>query len=111
MAFFDPTIIDKGIFLLLVTILLEPGRAFNLVVINSLRATGDVKFPVFIGIASMWGVSVTFAWFFGIFLELGLFGVWIAFIADEWLRGILMLRRWRSKIWVRKAFVKKEVVE
>ncbi|SHM43372.1 MATE family efflux transporter [Gracilibacillus kekensis] len=104
----DPTIIEKGMFLLLITIILEPGRAFNLVVINSLRATGDVKFPVFIGIASMWGISVTFAWFFGIFLELGLFGVWIAFIADEWLRGILMLRRWHSKIWVRKAFVKKE---
>ncbi|MGP4041830.1 MATE family efflux transporter [Gracilibacillus sp. D59] len=104
----DDTIIEKGMFLLLVTIVLEPGRAFNLVVINSLRAAGDVKFPVVIGIASMWGVSVTFAWFFGIFLELGLLGVWIAFIADEWLRGILMLGRWRSKVWVKKAFVKKE---
>ncbi|SFL37241.1 putative efflux protein, MATE family [Gracilibacillus orientalis] len=104
----EETIIEKGMFLLLVTIILEPGRAFNLVVINSLRATGDVKFPVVIGIASMWGVSVTLAWFFGIFLELGLIGVWIAFIADEWLRGVLMLGRWRSRVWVKKAFVKKE---
>ncbi|GAE93609.1 multi antimicrobial extrusion protein [Gracilibacillus boraciitolerans JCM 21714] len=108
----DTTIIEKGMLLLLVTIILEPGRAFNLVVINSLRAAGDVKFPVVIGIASMWGgISVIFAWFFGIFLGLGLIGVWIAFIADEWLRGILMLRRWRSKIWMQKAFVKKEVAE
>jgi putative MATE family efflux protein len=104
----DATIIEKGMFLLLITIILEPGRAFNLVVINSLRAAGDVKFPVVIGIASMWGVSVTFAWFFGIFLDLGLVGVWIAFIADEWLRGVLMLRRWRSRTWMKKAFVKKE---
>ncbi|MDL4842879.1 MATE family efflux transporter [Aquibacillus rhizosphaerae] len=104
----DTTIIEKGALLLLVTIILEPGRAFNLVVINCLRATGDVKFPVFVGILSMWGVSVTFAWFFGIVLDLGLIGVWIGFIADEWLRGIIMLHRWRSKVWIRKAFVKKE---
>ncbi|MCT2535616.1 MATE family efflux transporter [Aquibacillus koreensis] len=107
----DTTILQKGALLLLLTVILEPGRAFNLVVINALRATGDVKFPVFIGVISMWGVSVTFAWFFGIYLGLGLVGVWIAFIADEWLRGILMLRRWRSKVWVRKAYVKKEQEE
>jgi putative MATE family efflux protein len=105
----NSSIIEKGALLLLVTIILEPGRATNLVVINSLRAAGDVKFPVFIGIISMWGVSVTFAWFFGLYLGLGLVGVWIAFIADEWLRGILMLRRWKSKKWVRKAFVKESI--
>ena len=102
----NPTIIEEGALLLLVTIILEPGRAFNIVIINSLRATGDVKFPVFVGILSMWGVSVTFAWFFGIYLGLGLIGIWIGFIADEWLRGILMLGRWRSKVWVRKSYVK-----
>ncbi|WP_199794655.1 MATE family efflux transporter [Lentibacillus sp. Marseille-P4043] len=100
------SIIEKGAILLLLTIILEPGRASNLVVINSLRASGDVKFPVFIGIISMWGISVTFAWYFGLYLGLGLVGIWIAFIADEWLRGFLMLKRWKSKKWTKKAFVK-----
>ncbi|QTM98666.1 MATE family efflux transporter [Sediminibacillus dalangtanensis] len=104
----NATIMEKGAALLLVTIILEPGRAFNLVVISSLRAAGDVRFPVFIGILSMWGVSVSFAWFFGLYLGLGLIGVWIAFIADEWLRGLLMLRRWRSKVWVKENFIKAE---
>ena len=104
----DPTIIEIGTVLLLLTIILEPGRAFNLIMVNALRAAGDVRFPVYIGIASMWGISVTFAWFFAIHLEFGLIGVWIGFIADEWLRGIFMLRRWRSKVWVQKAFVEKE---
>ncbi|MGY0691424.1 MATE family efflux transporter [Virgibacillus sp. FSP13] len=99
------SIIEKGVLLLLLNIILEPGRASNLVVINSLRASGDVKFPVFIGIISMWGISVTFAWFFGLYLGLGLVGIWIAFIADEWLRGFLMLKRWKSKKWTKKAFV------
>lgn len=103
----NPSIIEAGSVLLLLTIALEPGRAFNLVVISSLRAAGDVKFPVYIGIIVMWGVSVTFAWFFGIFLGLGLIGIWIGFIADEWLRGLLMLRRWKKRYWVDMSFVDK----
>jgi putative MATE family efflux protein len=99
------SIIELGSTLILLTIILEPGRSFNLVLISSLRAAGDVKFPVYMGILSMWGVSVTLSYFLGIYLGLGLIGIWIAFIADEWLRGLLMLWRWRSKVWVKKSFV------
>lgn len=99
------SIIEVGTTLILLTIILEPGRSFNLVLISSLRAAGDVKFPVYMGILSMWGVSVTLSYFLGIYLGLGLVGIWIAFIADEWLRGLLMLWRWRSKVWVKKSFV------
>ncbi|KAB2330913.1 MATE family efflux transporter [Bacillus mesophilum] len=101
----NPEIIETGAFLILLTIILEPGRSFNLVVINSLRAAGDVKFPVYIGILSMWGVSVSLSYLLGIHFGLGLTGIWIAFIADEWLRGILMLFRWRSGVWRSKGFV------
>ncbi len=99
------SIIELGTTLILLTIILEPGRSFNLVLISSLRAAGDVKFPVYMGILSMWGVSVTLSYFLGIYLEMGLVGIWIAFIADEWLRGLLMLWRWRSRVWVKKSFV------
>ncbi|MCC3355892.1 MATE family efflux transporter [Bacillus sp. REN16] len=98
-------IIVTGSILLLLTAILEPGRAFNAVVISSLRAAGDVNFPVLIGIVSMWGVSVPIAYFLGIHLDLGLIGIWIAFIADEWLRGILMLWRWRKGHWRGMSFV------
>jgi Na+-driven multidrug efflux pump len=103
-------IIEVGSVLILLTIILEPGRSFNLVVINSLRAAGDVKFPVYMGILSMWGVSVTLSYLLGIHFGLGLAGIWIAFIADEWLRGLLMLWRWKSKVWIRKSFVSSKAV-
>jgi putative MATE family efflux protein len=106
----NPDIIKVGSVLILLTILLEPGRSFNLVVINSLRAAGDVKFPVYMGILSMWGVSVTLSYVLGIHFGLGLAGIWIAFIADEWLRGLLMLWRWRSRVWVNKSFVSSKAV-
>ncbi|KPB04850.1 MATE family efflux transporter [Bacillus sp. CHD6a] len=101
----NPDIIALGGTLILFTVILEPGRSFNLVVINALRAAGDVRFPVYIGILSMWGVSVTVSYVLGIHFGLGLVGVWIAMILDEWLRGIIMLYRWRSRIWVNKSFV------
>ncbi|WP_370224071.1 MATE family efflux transporter [Cytobacillus sp.] len=106
----NPDIIKVGSILILLTILLEPGRSFNLVVINSLRAAGDVKFPVYMGILSMWGVSVTLSYVLGIHFGLGLAGIWIAFIADEWLRGLLMLWRWKSRVWVNKSFVSSKAV-
>ncbi|UOK58801.1 MATE family efflux transporter [Bacillus sp. CMF21] len=101
----NPEILQIGATILLLTVILEPGRAFNLVIISALRATGDVKFPVYMGILSMWGISVPLAYLLGIHFELGLAGIWVAFIADEWLRGILMLIRWRSKVWVNKGFI------
>lgn len=100
--------IETGGTLILLTMLLEPGRSFNLVVINSLRAAGDVKFPVYIGIASMWGISVPLAYLLGISFDLGLVGIWLAFAADEWIRGLLVYWRWKSNVWRTKSFIKKE---
>ncbi|WP_018132790.1 MATE family efflux transporter [Effusibacillus pohliae] len=104
----DPLIVQTGAGLLLFCLILEPGRTFNLVVISSLRAAGDVQFPVFMGILSMWGVSVPLSYYLGIHLHYGLLGVWMAFAADEWLRGILMYWRWRSRAWEKKALVQAE---
>lgn len=101
----DPKIIAMGGAIFLLSIILEPGRVFNIVVINSLRAAGDAKFPVMMGVFSMWGVCVPLAYWLGIHLHMGLLGIWIAFTVDEWLRGLIMLARWKSGAWARKSFV------
>ncbi|HEX3141386.1 MAG TPA: MATE family efflux transporter [Rhizobacter sp.] len=96
----DPHIIDQATTLLWITVLLEPGRTFNLVVINALRAAGDARFPVAAGAASMVFVMAGGAWLLGVVLDLGLVGVWIAYAADEWLRGLIMCARWWRRGWV-----------
>jgi putative MATE family efflux protein len=101
-------IIKVGSLLILLTIILEPGRSFNLVIINALRAAGDVRFPVYMGILSMWGVSVTLSYILGIHFGLGLVGVWISFIVDEWFRGLIMLKRWKSRAWINKVFLREQ---
>lgn len=97
-------IIQIAATLLLLTIILEPGRSFNMVIINSLRAAGDAKFPVYMAMISMWGIGLPIAYLLGIQLEMGLIGVWISFIVDEWIRGIFMYRRWRSRVWTEYRF-------
>jgi putative MATE family efflux protein len=96
----DPQIVAAAGVLLWWTVLLEPGRTFNLVVINALRATGDARYPVLAGAASMLIVLAGGSWLLGSYLGLGLPGVWMAYIADEWIRGLLMWRRWAQHKWV-----------
>lgn len=95
----DQEVIALGKKLLLIAFLLEPGRAFNLILISALRAAGDVRFPVYVGIAFMWGLAVPCAYLLGIRLEMGLLGIFTAFVMDEWIRGIMMAFRWKSRRW------------
>jgi Na+-driven multidrug efflux pump len=96
----DPQVIATAQTLLWITVLLEPGRTFNLVVINALRATGDATFPVAAGVASMVLVMAGGAWLLGLHWGFGLAGVWFAYAADEWLRGLVMAARWWRRGWV-----------
>jgi len=96
----DPQVIRTAETLLWITVLLEPGRTFNLVVINALRATGDARFPVAAGVLSMFVVMAGGAWLLGVHWGLGLAGVWLAYAADEWLRGLMMATRWYRRGWV-----------
>lgn len=97
----DPEVVLLTAGLLGGSILLEAGRAFNLVFISCLKGAGDIDFPVKIGILSMWGVSVTLTYLLGIYFGFGVIGAWVAIAADEWLRGIIAMHRWRSKKWLK----------
>ena len=96
----DPKIISAGSLLMWMTVLLEPGRTFNLVLVNALRAAGDARYPVMAGAASMLVVLAGGSWLFGAVLGWGLPGIWLAYIADEWIRGLLMWHRWSSLGWL-----------
>lgn len=100
-------IISLGTKIMIVGIILEFGRATNLVIINSMRSAGDVKFPTYLGMASMWGVSVLFGYILGIKFNLGLVGIWIAMAMDEWLRAIIVYIRWQKGGWRGKSIVKR----
>jgi putative MATE family efflux protein len=99
----DSQIVSLGRILITLGLLLEPGRSFNLIIINALRASGDSRFPLIAGLVSQWGIMLLGAWLLGTVFGFGLVGVWIALIADEWLRGLFMLQRWRRGRWLKHA--------
>ncbi|MFU1793780.1 MATE family efflux transporter [Paenibacillus azoreducens] len=98
-------IIRIGAQVLLLSILLETGRTVNIVIINSLRASGDARFPVYMGLISMVCMSLPLGYFLVFRLHLGLAGIWLAIAADEWTRAVIMYFRWRSRAWERHALV------
>jgi putative MATE family efflux protein len=101
----DPKLIPLAASVLLVAVIHEPGRNFNTIIIPALKGAGDVRFPVYVGMVSMWGVGVLGAWLLGLHWGLGLVGVWIAMASDEWLRGLVMLWRWNSGAWKSKCLM------
>ena len=101
----NPDIFKASLKIFPLMILLEMGRVFNIVIINSLHAAGDIKFPMFMGITCVFSVAVLFSYLFGISLGWGLAGIWLANAMDEWIRGLAMYFRWKSKKWQNKSFV------
>lgn len=93
-------VIEMGKKLLLIAIILEIGRSFNFVLVNALKGTGDVKFPAIVGVITMWGGGVLFAYILGVHFNFGLIGIWISYCLDECIRGAILLLRWKSKNWV-----------
>lgn len=94
----DPAIIEAAQTLLWISVALELGRVFNLVVIGALRATGDVHFPVLASVASLVLILGGGSYWLG--RGFGLPGIWAAYVLDECLRGALMWWRWRRQGWL-----------
>lgn len=66
---------------------------------NTLRASNDVSLTMLISIISMWIFRVGFSYLLGLYLHLGLFGVWIAMTIDWFIRAVCFVLRYRSGKW------------
>ena len=62
---------------------------------NGLRAAGDVRFTMYISIASTIGVRLLLSYVLGITLQLGVIGIALAMVCDWLVRAVLF--RWRQK--------------
>ena len=77
------------------------GPAF--VLPSALRAAGDVRFTVLSSLAVMWIVRVGLSWLFGVAMQGGLLGIWIALYVDWVVRTALFLPRLLSHRWENRA--------
>lgn len=65
----------------------------------SMRAAGDVRFPMVISIISMWVFRVIAAYLLANPLGFGALGVWMAMLCDWLFRAIVFSCRWLSGKW------------
>ncbi|MUT66082.1 MATE family efflux transporter [Paenibacillus sp. NEAU-GSW1] len=104
----EPDIIAIGVSLLGMNLLLQPGKMLNMAFGNALNAVGDTRFIMKISIIVTSIVAGVLPYVTGIQLGWGLIGIYACMIADEYIRGILVLVRWRGQKMLRKAELRAE---
>jgi len=77
----------------------QPFLAYVMVLAGALRGAGDTGYVMLVTLIGTWGSRVVMGWFLGIFLGLGLRGVWIAMVLDNLIRAALLIARYRSGSW------------
>lgn len=95
----NPAMIQIVPKLLWIDAILELGRVTNLVYGNALKTSGDAIFPVILGVIFMFLCAVLGTYIFGIKLGLMVVGAYIGLAADECVRGVGMVYRWKTGKW------------
>jgi len=99
----DPEILAMGTSLLALNLLLQPGKMLNMTLNNALNAVGDTRYTMVTGLSSLAIVATAGSYWLGIQIGWGLVGIYCCMIADEYVRGLIVLRRWRGQKYLRKA--------
>ncbi|MCR5416913.1 MAG: MATE family efflux transporter [Pseudobutyrivibrio sp.] len=105
----DPMMISLVSKLLYIDIILEIGRATNIVYVNALKASGDAIFPSVMGMIFMLSVAAGGTWIFGVQMGMGAVGAYIGMASDECIRAVAMYFRWKTGKWRNHGLVKPSI--
>ncbi len=75
----------------------QPFGALTQVLTCALQGAGDTQFPMGATLAGIWAVRVGLGYFLAVPLHWGLLGVWMGYVADVVLRGLLLLLRFTRR--------------
>jgi putative MATE family efflux protein len=76
-------------------------RVFNFMLfIGALRAGGDTRYAMFTELFSVWLLGVPSALLGGFVLHLPVYGVYAMVLIEEFVKGIIILRRYLSRKWI-----------
>ena len=99
----DTAVIDIAASLMSICGIIVIVTAFQNCYSGALRGAGDTKFPLYSAIICTLFVRVVLAYIVVNILNLGIFFVWLATLADLTLRGIIIYIRYRSGRWEKYA--------
>jgi putative MATE family efflux protein len=95
----DPRVIAYGVPCLRLIAWTQPLQAFGMVLAGALRGAGDTRWTMIITTASIWLLRIPLSYFFGIYLGLGLVGVWMGNTFDMGIRGLAVTWRFSTGRW------------
>ncbi|MFZ5526648.1 MAG: MATE family efflux transporter [Pseudomonadota bacterium] len=90
----DEAVVATVQHLMLLTVFIQPLTGLNTVLFHSLRVKGDVMVPVLCSQVVMWGMAAPLAWWLSVRLEMGVVGLWYAFLLEEACKTLVMIWRW-----------------
>ena len=89
--------------LLLVAALFQLTDAVAMVTSQVLKGTGDTRFTMFAGITTAWTILLPCAYLFGVVLDGGAVGAWLALVVEIFVLSVILLLRFRSGAWKKAA--------
>lgn len=104
----DPEVIAIGLWAFVLSFLAEPWRTVNITIGSALRCAGDATFTSISSIGVIWLISVPLAYVLAIPLGLGLYGLLIAAVIDEFIRALIKGWRWKQGRWMHTGVAARE---
>lgn len=63
------------------------------------RAAGDAKYPMYVGVLTMFFCRIALAYLFAIYLSMGMLGTWAAMFVDWFVKSVLFVWRYFNNKW------------
>lgn len=95
----DPAVVDTGTKLLRVFAFALPAMGVHASLSGALRGGGDVRYVLGTFTFTAWGIRVPIAAFMVIVLGLSAPFAWLAAVTENWVRAVLILRRFATNKW------------
>lgn len=95
----EPEVIEQGTRILMFLALIQPFQATQFILAGVLRGAGDTKISAVSSLITTLIVRPLLAMLTVYELHWGLYGAWIALVADQLLRTLLIWMRYRGGQW------------
>ena len=95
----DPDVMRLAEMCMIFIAFVQPFQATWIILASALRGAGDTRMTLVFTFIGIWVVRIGVGYLMGIVLGLGLFGVWLGWIADFLARAGLIVWRFRGARW------------
>jgi MATE family multidrug resistance protein len=95
----DPRVLAVTAQLLMVAALFQLFDAIEMTATGALNGVGDTRFTMWLSIAGAWLLLVPLSVLFGLVLNLGAVGAWLALTVEIAVMSVLAMKRFKAEPW------------